>query len=155
MKPEMYSFDGKLYNRNDLIKLNFCVEKHCIQSFIEQLQISKLNENGCGYLIGNEQNYLISNCLRSGKRITLQYSAYFMCEKLKVLGFRDDSEIRNSIEVYRYEFDKSRRGKCKFNVLIWSKSKGYYMQKRNGKQPSRSIYSPSGKHIVELNTYSC
>lgn len=154
MKTEMYRFNGNLYRANQMITLNFYVEVHCIQSFIDELNIYPKNQNGYGYTIEKDvDDYLISNLIRRGKHITLTYSASTMYDKLLKLGFRSDSEVRDNIHVYQYKFDKSRRGKLTC-VLIWRPKGGWQLQRRNFPVTYNSVYA-NGRHYLAMNnTYS-
>lgn len=154
MKTEMYRFNGNLYQANQIVTLNFYVEVHCIQSFINELNIYSKNQCGYGYTIEKDVNdYYISNLTRKGKHITLTYSASTMCSKLIKLGFRYDSEIRDGIYVYQHRFDKNRNGKLTC-VLIWRPKGGWQLQRRNFPVTYNSVYA-NGKHYLAMNnTYS-
>lgn len=154
MKTEMYRFNGNLYHANQTVTLNFYVEVHCIQSFINELNIYPKNNYGYGYTIEKEvSDYYISNLTRKGKHITLTYSASVMYNKLLKLGFNQHSEVRDDIRVYQYRFDKSRRGKLTC-VLIWKPKRGWELQRRNFPVTYKSVYA-NGKHYLAMNnTYS-
>jgi len=107
MISKIYTFDNKDYTEKQVVTLTFNVEIHCIESFLKKMEIRRLNKNGLGYTIDSKKYVgLLSNKIREYKKIHLTLTAYFMYLKLKLLGFSDDSEIRNNIDIYRYEFDK-------------------------------------------------
>jgi len=153
LKTEMYEFDGELYRRVDEVSIVFNVEIHCIQSFLELTNIRPKGKYGWGYTISHEMGGVISNKQRIYKSIRLTTMAVCMYDVVRALGCSDNSEVRRLFEVYRYALDKSREGKMTC-VLVWSKNKGYRLQRRNHPVSYKSVYV-GDRHLVAMNnTYS-
>lgn len=107
MKVTCYEYNGKLYKSNERVTLTFNVSVNCIELFLKKCSIKKLNKNGLGYTISEKiYNKFMLNKNRDYKTIKITLNAVFMYKLLLSLGFHDWSEIRDNIDIYRYEFDK-------------------------------------------------
>lgn len=102
LKREMYHFNGKDYERFDLVELTFNVQRISLENFLNTIRL-----NYCNYFIGNYfEDSLHTWVDNKMKPIKVSGFAYKMYEVVKSIGFSDYNEILDNIFVRKHELRK-------------------------------------------------
>lgn len=146
MKTEMYKFDGTSYRPSEIVTLTFNVALDNLSNFISLLGNRSHTVDKTLYnFYGSSKSYI-------GKTIVVKCSAWSMFNLMLQLGCKEYSEVRDNVHV-NYGFLSNKRTKFPQLVLIFSKSKGYYVQERPCKVDYKSVFTKGKevKHIVPIN----
>lgn len=105
MKREIYTFNGKDYENNQVVHFTFCVHKNCIENFLKIIGSNKY-QNKKRLTFSTMQTINSTSCSFKGKVIFGCYLAFHLYRILKELGVHDSDEVRDNFIVYQHKLYK-------------------------------------------------